>query len=197
MTFSVSIFFLVSGIAWTITAYLQQKWKRRIYLNIDNFYCSKALETALLTTHQRADPSTRGMTHHYLPNVGNILIFVPFIRASRLPVSACARMCLFECVEQRPETDDILWRFPSTSLDTIAFALTFYVSLLLPVGAVVCLLTLQLWNESELCLSWEQVVKCDTNPTSRPLCRQICCFYTAPASAELKLKAQTHSWSCS
>lgn len=40
--------------------------------------------------------------------------------------------------------DDILWRFQSMSLDTMAFALTLHVSLLLPVGAVVSMLTLQL-----------------------------------------------------
>lgn len=32
--------------------------------------------------------------------------------------------------------------------------------------------------ESELCLSWEQAVKRDTNLAFHPLCRQICCFYT-------------------
>lgn len=40
--------------------------------------------------------------------------------------------------------DDVLWRFQSMSLDTTAFALTFYVPLLLHVGAVVFTLTLQL-----------------------------------------------------
>lgn len=33
--------------------------------------------------------------------------------------------------------------------------------------------------ESELCLSWEQATKHDTNLTFHPLCRQIRCFYTA------------------
>lgn len=40
--------------------------------------------------------------------------------------------------------DDVLWRFRSMSLDATAFALTFYVPLLLHVGAVVFTLTLQL-----------------------------------------------------
>lgn len=83
--------------------------------------------------------------------MGKILISVLFIDASRLPVSA--RVYLLECVEQRAEMDGIPWRFQSMSLHTIAFALTFSVSLLLPAGAVVSMLTLQLWNECELCLS--------------------------------------------